>query len=213
MKKVLSCLIVFILFSISIFSVSAATVTNYIYGNPKFDADKHEIIVPIEIKNNTGFMGFSILVSYDGKCLAPVSVSKGDILSGIFDDSVGTSANDSIKIVYSGTEDCKGDGVLFTLVFDIKEDCSQNTKLVLSYSEPDTFNEKWQDVKFNCEDVTLKLSHSDSDPEINPDPDPVVNELSLSEKMIDWLNSLPSILKYLLWIFVYPVAFIISLFE
>lgn len=115
------------------------------------------ITIPVIISNNSGIMGFSISFEYDKNILTPVSVTQGTIISGLFDDSIETSEAGSFDVVWSGTEDCKQNGILFNMTFAVNSNASGRTTIELSYSQADTFNENWQDVVLNCEDINLSI--------------------------------------------------------
>ena len=131
---------------------------NIIFGNKGITVDGENLSIPIEISNNNGFMGFSITLTYDDDVLSPSIVKKGEMLSGILNDSIGTADKGTVKVVYCGTEDCKKDGILFTVEFKQLKTISNNLKISISYSQDDTFNENWQDVVFDCEDIIINNS-------------------------------------------------------
>ena len=115
------------------------------------------VTVPVEISNNTGIMGFSVSIDYDKNILTPVSVSAGTIISGLFDDSIESSEAGSFNVVWSGTENCTQNGVLFNVTFAVSSNATGTTKIELSYSQADTFNENWEDVVFTCKDIDLTI--------------------------------------------------------
>lgn len=117
------------------------------------------VTIPIKISSNPGIMGFSISVKYDKSILTPISVSSGTILTGLFDDSIETSEAGTFDVVWSGTENCTQNGILFNMTFTVNGSATGTTKIDLSYSQADTFNENWQDVVLNCEGVNLAIGN------------------------------------------------------
>lgn len=117
------------------------------------------VTIPVKISNNPGIMGFSVSVKYDKTVLTPVYASAGTIINGLFDDSIETSEPGSFDVVWSGTENCTQNGILFNVTFDVNSNASGTTKIELSYSQADTFNENWQDVVLNCEDIDLAIEN------------------------------------------------------
>lgn len=115
------------------------------------------ITIPVSISNNTGIMGFSISFEYDKNVLTPVSATSGTVINGLFDNSIETSEAGSFDVVWSGTEDCKQNGVLFNITFAVNSSASGTTKIDVSYSQADTFNEKWEDVVLDCKDINLSI--------------------------------------------------------
>ena len=118
------------------------------------------IRVPISISNNNGFMGFGINIEYDISAFEPLKVIGGEnLVNGSLNDSIGgTIKNGLLKIVYSGDENINFDGVMFYVDFYVKEDCiADNYELAISYSQGDTFDEAWKDVKFNCRNFIITV--------------------------------------------------------
>lgn len=254
----------------------ASDVTNRVYADTVTVEAGEQVTVPIKIENNDGFMGFSVIVTYDSSAVTPVSVSKGSMLSGMFNDSIETSTDNSFKVVFTGTSDVVSDGVLFNAVFDVSDSASGTYELELSYSQQDTFKEGWANAEFNCEAVevvvtvngttapttvpttitttattvvpttepttvtaaestTIKKDEtttksvpaepSTTEPEVQatttqpvtePSSEPADEpdtEKTLSVRMKEWVGALPFPLNILLGIFVYPIAFVISIFE
>ncbi|MBR6784847.1 MAG: hypothetical protein IKM25_01190 [Clostridia bacterium] len=227
----------------------ASNVSNRIYADSVTVEAGEQITVPVKIENNDGFMGFSVIVTYDVDVFTPVSVSKGSMLSGMFDDSIETSTDNSFKVVFTGTSDVETDGILFNVVFDVADGASGEYDIELSYSQQDTFKEGWENAEFNCEvakvivtvDGTTAPSVTEpatnpsepstqpeeepseepgSEPVTNPVTEPSTdptddpsNEKPLSVRMKEWVGSLVMPLNVILGIFVYPLAFIISIFE
>lgn len=221
-------LIILLILSTTMTSYAAS---NHIYADETICEKGERISVPIKIKDNSGFMGFSITVSYDEDIFTPVSVTKGAILSGMFNDSIATSEDNTFKVVFTGTENIVADGELFTVVLDVADNVSGEYDIELNYSQPDTFCEGWDNVQLNCEPIYVKISYSEeetttnipteepsesNEPTINgpdeSDENPTVSE-KLSERMREWVASLPVVLREVMSIFVLPLAFVVSLFE
>lgn len=151
MKKTVAILLSALILVSVVFNAFASNVTNRIYAdNSMVEAGGH-ITIPVKIENNNGFMGFAIIVTYDDDVFCPVSVSKGLMLSGMFNDSIATSDGNSFKVVFTGTEDIVTDGVLFDAVFEVSDDASGEYEIEISYSQQDTFKEGWTNAVLNCE--------------------------------------------------------------
>ena len=79
--------------------------SNTLYGNMVETFEGEKISIPIMIKNNLGFMGFSVEVSYDEDVLKPTYTESGKILStGMYNDNVEILKSSPIKIVYTNSE-------------------------------------------------------------------------------------------------------------
>lgn len=114
-------------------------------------------LIPVRIKNNTGIMGFKITVNYDKSVLSSPKVMKSNITeNGMMNDSIGVTPEGTIDIVWNGTQNENGDGTLMTLSFMVVE--AKDTQIKLSYSQPDTFNEAWEDVVLKCSDIIVNFT-------------------------------------------------------
>ena len=126
------------------------------------------LTIPVQIKENKGLMGFKISLEYPANVIRIDSVSKGTITkSGNFNHNNGLK-DGIIDIIWNSVEDVKGDGTLFIVNVFIKSELQQNEKIKITYSQPDTFNEKWQDVFLDCNDIILlSENHKSKQTEIN----------------------------------------------
>ena len=115
------------------------------------------VIIPVRIKNNNGIMGFRITVNYDSSVLTSPSVNRGSLVGdGMFNDSISDSVNGEFDVVWSGTQNVSGNGIIMSLSFSVLE--SKNTKIKLNFNQADTFNEAWEDVYLNCSEVDVVFS-------------------------------------------------------
>ena len=139
-------------------------VADVIVGGEKVNAQSgNTVVIPVEIKNNTGIMGFKITVEYDADVLSAPGVIRGDLTeNGNFNNSIGVTSDGSFDIVWSDIEDGKGDGTIALLSFFVDEKLTSETVLHIDYSQPDTFNEAWEDVELICEDITIVINTDDS---------------------------------------------------
>lgn len=158
MKRTTTIILSAIILMSVMFNVFASSVSNRVYTDAITIEAGEQITIPVRIENNDGFMGFSVIVTYDKNVFTPVSVSKGSMLSGMFNDSIATSTDNSFKVVFTGTDDVVSDGVLFNAVFDVSDSVSGNYDIELSYSQPDTFKEGWENVNLNCEDAEVTVT-------------------------------------------------------
>lgn len=203
MKKAVS-IILILLVLLSFTLVSKAATENRIYS-PDVRAERGSTVeIPLCIENNSGFMGFDIIVEYSSDILTPVSVSKSSLLTGMFDDSIETSDPGSFHVIYTGSENIISDGQLFTVKFNVSESAFADTAVSLSYSQEDTFDESFNDVILNCENITVSFDGGTIEPS---------EELKLSERIQKWAAELPSPWNTIMSILTAPVVFIISIFE
>ena len=235
-KKLAVILLSLVLALSAVYNTFAASVPNRVYAGSISVESGERVTIPVKIENNGGFMGFSIIVTYDAEIFTPVSVSKGEILAGMFNDSIDTATDNSFKVVFTGTGNVTGDGVIFNIVFDVSDEASGKYDISLSYSQQDTFNEKWDNVVLNCEKIETVVTvngttaapaptepsttepsptgpDSDDPSTTEPSTEPSDGQKPLSVRMREWVKGLPIPLNYLLSIFVIPLALIVSVFE
>lgn len=128
-----------------------------IYSDERVLLNGDYIDIPVYINNNHGIMGFGMNVSYDSEFLEPISAVKGKVISkGTFSNNIGT-VQGNIKIFWSNTENVTDNGLLYTLRFKVLDNGMANIPLSISYSQVDTYNEKWEDVVLNINIGTIKI--------------------------------------------------------
>lgn len=108
----------------------------------------------VNIKNNSGIMGYKIFVGYDTSAIKVTSVDRGSVTkSGNFSTNFDTPGK--IIVVWNDTSQKTGDGSLFDVSFEVLNP-QKDTEVTLSYSEADTFNEKYEKVPLKTENILLK---------------------------------------------------------
>ena len=124
------------------------------------------VLIPVKITNNPGIMGFKISVTYDKTVLSSPTVTSGSVSKdGLLNDSIGVSPDGTFDVVWSGTENAVGDGTLMILGFKAADTADKETKIGLSFSQPDTFNEAWEDVELKCSEITVNIVSEKPDAE------------------------------------------------
>ncbi len=157
-KKIFALIISLVLiWSVSIIGFAAKEATVYVSD---VNANPGEaVFIPVQIKNNPGIMGFRITIAYDSKFLVPRAVTKGSVTEcGMFESSIGSSENSSIDIVWNNTEEIKKDGTLAVIGFTCLGKAKGQINIELSYTQKDTFNEKYEDVVFECKGGIIDFS-------------------------------------------------------
>lgn len=61
-------------------------------------------------------------------------------------------------------------GDLFYITFTINENINGESVLNVSYNQEDTFNEDWNDVSLDCEEIRINISESSDNPDIPSTP-------------------------------------------
>lgn len=123
-QKIIQTFLLFILMNIFIFSGIYAATNIYIEDiNSK---PGEEVSVDIKIDNNTGFVGSQIILYYDDTKLDYISCLNGDVVQGKMAMASNNESTKSVKQVVVGT-DIKGNGVLLTVKFKVKENVNVST--------------------------------------------------------------------------------------
>lgn len=119
-----------------------------------------EITIPIMIDNNHGIMGYRLDFKYDSVLLQPISSTCGAVFSngGQFNDSIGIKDGE-FKALWNNVDEKYSNGILLSLTFKVLTDEKTDTVISITYSQPDTFNEKYEDVVFNCRDINVSLNN------------------------------------------------------
>ncbi len=171
-KTLLSVLLVFVvLVSMSIVSFAKTTAT--VYSETFTAIAGGNIDIPVYIKDNPGLMGYKFTISYDKSVFTPVKVTQGTaIKGGNFNDSIDTSKKNEFIVLWSSTANVSDDGLLFTVNFKTDSAAKGKYMITIKYSQDDTFNESWQEVKLNCENAVVNFGGT----EVEPVPAPTVWE-------------------------------------
>ena len=106
-------------------------------------------------------MGFKITIDYSENMLDVVSVTRGELTdTGNFNDNVGKNKGE-FSVVWNSTENVTEDGSLFVIALSATDKMLGETEISVSYSQEDTFNEKYEDVLLDCKTIKIMLNDSD----------------------------------------------------
>lgn len=154
---------------------SATSEISKIFGGKISGNCNDEIDVPIYISNNHGLMGYRLNIEYVPTELQILSTSCGENFNGTYNDNAGYTSG-KFDILWNTTENNVQNGVLANLKFRVltKDKCTSTVKIF--YTQDDTFNEKYNDVKFATENIILNLNEV-QEPDLT---DFVVKTVSLS---------------------------------
>lgn len=141
--------------SCSFYVVGGSQSGSVIYADDFYALPGETVEIPVYISNNTGIMGFKLNFTYNKDLLTPVSVTKGDVTStGTLNDSIGTTEQNTFSTLWNNTTEVGENGELFVLTFKVNDNASYGTADIdISFSQADTFNEKYDDVKLICRDI------------------------------------------------------------
>ena len=160
MKKIIPILLIIaIIFSQTIFAVASDSAI--VSAEDMVISKGETILVPVNITNNPGIMGFKITVGYSENVLEITSVTRGNLTpKGNFNDSLGKSKGE-FSVVWNATENIKRNGSLFVIGLRAKDSLLGSTRISLSFSQEDTFNEAYKDVVLECKDFNVLLDDGD----------------------------------------------------
>lgn len=159
MKKLISIVIAILLvFQVNIIAFAAETPT---VSAEKVTLTENEALIPVEIKNNTGLMGYKITVKYDTTKVDICSIIKGDICAkGNFVTNFGT-VEGAFDVLWNNTENVSKDGSLFVLSAKAKEKATGSSSIDISYSQPDTFDVSYKDVVLDCKSIDITFAKAE----------------------------------------------------
>ena len=122
------------------------------------------VLIPVKIKDNPGMMGFKITLEYPTEIFSQPKAMRGAVTTdGLFNDSITQATNGSFDVIWSGTQNVTSNGVLVTLMFAVNDTAPPGShEISLSFSQADTFNEKYEDVLLDCKKITLTVGSSSS---------------------------------------------------
>lgn len=160
MKKLMSFLLtIFILLSGTVSALSAPSVT--VLADNVLLSKNSETTIPVRIENNLGIMGFKITVEYPVDKIKVTSVSKGDVTKpGNFNTNFGIN-DGKFDVLWNNTDEVHDNGTLFFITAEAVSGTAENTEIQLTYSQPDTFNEQYNDVVLDCQNIAVRFSASE----------------------------------------------------
>ncbi len=118
--------------------------------------------IPVLIKNNAGLAGAKLLFTYDADVLTPISVDAGDVFdSGLQDNIEGDAVAGSFKVYWASStgDNNTSNGILFYLNFDVSSSAYGTSSIGISYDQADTFDEEFNDVALECENISLDIAN------------------------------------------------------
>lgn len=132
-----------------------------IYSNSviKGNYEDGQLTVPLYIKHNTGLMGYRLDFEYDSNCLEIAKAESGGRFSGSLVSSIGNVLG-SFSCIWYNTEQVSDNGELLLLTFNVLTDEQKEGAIKISYSQNDTFDESYNSVKLQIEDINYCLNQA-----------------------------------------------------
>ena len=185
-------ILLFISSGVGAFAASSPVV----YGGEIKAGQDSELKIPVKIKGNSGIMGFRITAGFDKDLLTVTNIGQGKLTeNGILSDSLQPgSGDDSVDVLWSGSESISEDGTLFYIYIKTSKEFQSDTEIVLSYAKEDTFDESFEAVKLKCDSIKIVYDDSESGSKLDENPaeeyltgeikDEIVSQLS-DEKTVE----------------------------
>ena len=155
-------LLCFIIASILLLSTSLCVYADdsYVVKAESVQTEQGETItVPLKLSGNKGLMGFRITIKYPDNQLVLTDVSSGSLTEdGLFNTTITSyeALKGSFDILWSSNKETKEDGTLFLMTYRVKETADDGEySISVNYSQEDTFNEKYEDVKLSCKQIKV----------------------------------------------------------
>lgn len=117
-----------------------------------------EQVVRVYIQHNPGLMGFKLSFHYSRQAVEVASVTRGDVTAnGNFMENLGLREG-QFDVLWNSTKEIKDEGVLLQLRIRCMTDDPFSIKV--TYSQGDTFNERYEDVLFCCSSIGSEAEES-----------------------------------------------------
>lgn len=124
--------------------------------------ENESTLIPVKISSNKGIMGFKISVEYPVDKIEITSVAKGEVTTqGNFSTNFGIN-DGKFDVLWNDTENITKNGTLFVLSAKAKKEITKDTEIKLSFSQEDTFDVSWKDVKLNCKNIRIKANKAET---------------------------------------------------
>lgn len=167
MKKFLTMsLLLLLLLQLSVIAFAENMIT--VSADAVHLGQEEPILIPVKIENNSGLMGFKITVEYPADKVDVKSLSRGEFTSvGNFNSNFGIN-DGRFDVLWNYTEEIKSDGILFLIAVQLKTAITEDTEIKLSFSQRDTFNEKYEEVPINCKNIVIRADPIEQTTTENP---------------------------------------------
>lgn len=161
MKKVFTIILtVLLVFQFGVVSLASDTAT--ISADKVSLSQEEPVLIPIKIKNNKGIMGFKITIEYPIDKLDVKSVMRGEVTSkGNFNTNFGIN-DGKFDVLWNNSDEIRGDGTIFVISAQANTEIKKDTEIKISFSQPDTFNLKYEDVVLNCENIIISANKNET---------------------------------------------------
>lgn len=150
----ISILLIALVMALNVVSVGALGANTATVSAEGVSSGESNLLVPINISSSTKIMGFKISVTFDSQDVKVKGVSRGSVTAkGNFSTSYGVFES-KFDVVWNNTSQVDANGTLFVLTLDTSE-TTKDCEIKLTFSQPDTFNEAYEDVVLQCSPIKI----------------------------------------------------------
>ncbi len=154
-------------------------------------SNNNVVIIPVEIKNNPGIMGFKFSLKYPKEKIEISNITDGAVTSQ--GNIIHNIENDygEANIIWFANKEVKTDGVIFTVSIKPTYGFSKgdSTEIEVVYSQADTFNEKYEDVLLNCQNIKVSYQTSQINTNEETKIQDEINEEITDSQIINVVNN------------------------
>lgn len=168
MKRLIAVMMSFAVMVVSVcsFTIAYADDSYVVKADDIYAKQGETVTVPLKLSGNKGLMGFKISIKYPDNQLVLTDVSSGSLTAdGLFNTTVTSyeAVKGSFDVLWSSNTEIKEDGTLAILTFSIKPTADNGEyNISVTFSQEDTFNEKFEDVKLNCKPIKVIVSNEET---------------------------------------------------
>lgn len=135
---------------------TADSETALVYSHPISAKYNETINIPVCIKYNKGLMGYRLNFDYDTSVMEFVSAAKSSLFSGNFDYNADTKGH--IEALWNNSEEITDSGEMMVLSFRVITEEKCTSLIEIGYSQPDTFNEQYEEMLLDCQQIEISLN-------------------------------------------------------
>ena len=147
-------LLIALVMALNIVSVGVLGANTATVSAEGVSSGESNLLVPINISSSTKLMGFKISVAFDSQDVKVKGVSRGSVTAkGNFSTSYGVFES-KFDVIWNNTAEVDANGTLFVLTLDTSE-TTKDCEIKLTFSQPDTFNEAYEDVVLQCSPIKI----------------------------------------------------------
>lgn len=122
-----------------------------------------QLVASVSVAGNPGLAAFNIQLNYDNTKIQPVEITDSELVDPYVIASNIQQGPEVIPTLtyatafYANPSDFTGDGVLFTMTFNILEGAAGETEITLECGEGANTNQNFDDIVFTLQGCTVNL--------------------------------------------------------